>query len=205
MRQRVLPLICGASLLTFVGCAGKGEVVPIHVQPVLEKGPAPAKQNGLRVTVTSFEDARSDKTRLGVRTHLWGGESYFDDPGGKPGDVAADALSKYLAHNGWKVVPGGGAAGESDVILSGKVLDMTVHAKSGVAHTDLTARTNLILQAKNVADGSQVRLTLSSAGSDSVFWFEPEDVQTLVNEVLTDGFAKLIQDTTVQNNALRLR
>jgi hypothetical protein len=61
------------------------------------------------------------------------------------------------------------------------------------------------LQTQNVADGSTIRMTLNGSGEDDVFWFDPEDAQALVNDVLTDSFGKLVQDTTVENRQLRLK
>jgi uncharacterized lipoprotein YajG len=48
-------------------------------------------------------------------------------------------------------------------------------------------------------------MTLRGSSSDRVFWFDPEDAQEVLNEVLTQGFARLVQDTTVENNLLRLK
>ncbi len=206
MRQPLVLMMFGVSLSVLVGCTGKGEVIPLTVQPILEKQATAAKpQNALRVAVVPFEDARSDKGHLGVRTHLWGGKSYFNVSRGQPGEVTAESLAKYLTNRGWKVVPTDRGDGQADVILSGRILDFIVNAKSGAFHTNLTATTRLVLQAKNAADDSQVRMTVNGTGSDRVFWFAPEDAETLVNEVLTDAFAKLIQDTTVEHKTLRLR
>jgi uncharacterized lipoprotein YajG len=48
-------------------------------------------------------------------------------------------------------------------------------------------------------------MTLNGSGSEDVFWFGQDDVQDVLNEVLTDSFGKLIQDTTVENKQLRLK
>ncbi len=48
-------------------------------------------------------------------------------------------------------------------------------------------------------------MTLNGSGGDDVCWFDLEDAQALVNDVLTDGFGKLAQDTTVENKQLRLK
>lgn len=45
----------------------------------------------------------------------------------------------------------------------------------------------------------------SESGAEDVFWFEPEGVQGVVNDVLSDSFGKLLQDTTIVNRMLRLR
>ncbi len=205
MRHRLAGLAWGIGFLLLLGCAGKGEIIPIQVQPTLPGTEKAVKSvDHLRVAVQSFEDARVTKGRLGVRTHLWGGESYFDVPGGKPGEAAAQALADYLGARGWHVLKQGATDG-ADVVLSGQVLELAVHAKSGVGFTKITTDTKLAFQAQNTADGSLVRLTLSGAGSDSVFWFDPEDAQALLNDVLADSFAKLVRDTKVEQNRLLLR
>jgi uncharacterized lipoprotein YajG len=157
------------------------------------------------VAVGSIEDGRSHKTGLGIRTHLWGGVSYFDVPGGNSTDTIAQALTDYLTAQGWQMTKRGAGDQKADVVLTGKMLDFSVHAKSRVGFTEITAKTKLALQAQNVADGSTIRMTLNGNGADDVFWFDPEDAQTLVNGVLTDSFSKLVQDTTVENKQLRLK
>jgi hypothetical protein len=192
--------------MALVGCAGTGEIIPIHMPTDLLKIEKQVKPvASLRIAVKEFEDGRAHKTNLGVRTHLCGGVSYFDVPGGKPAEAAAQALARYLGAKGWHVVPPGGTEASPDVILSGTLVDLAVNAKSGVGFTDLTTKTKVTLQAKNVADGSIVRMTLNGSGSDSVFWFEPEDAEALINEVLADSFSKLMQDTVVEKNLLRLK
>jgi hypothetical protein len=66
-------------------------------------------------------------------------------------------------------------------------------------------KTKLALQGQNVADGSTIRMTLNGSGGDEVFWFEPEDAQALLNDVLTDSFGRFVQDTTLENKQLRLK
>jgi hypothetical protein len=48
-------------------------------------------------------------------------------------------------------------------------------------------------------------MTLNGSGSEDVFWFDPEDVQGVVNGVFSDSFGKLLQETTVVNRMLRLK
>jgi uncharacterized lipoprotein YajG len=47
-------------------------------------------------------------------------------------------------------------------------------------------------------------MTWNGTGSEDVFWFDREDLEKVVNEVLADSFSKLLQDTTVVNRMLRL-
>lgn len=205
MKELRILLICGVSLVALAGCAGTGEVIPLQIHPLgtgsgsVSKSAAP-----LRVAVGPIEDGRAYKTGLGVRTHLWGGVSYFDAPGGNPTEVVAQALSDYLTAKGWQVTKRG-SSDAADVFLTGKILDLSVHAKSRVGFTEISTKTRLAVQARNVADGSMVRMTLNGSGSDDEFWFDTEDVEELVNDVLTDSFGKLVHDTTVENKLLRLK
>jgi len=197
--------MCWVSLIALAGCAGTGEVIPLQIHPIVTKSESVSKPTPtLRVAVGSVEDGRSYKTGLGVRTHLWGGVSYFDVPGGNPADVVAQALTEYLTAKGWQVTKQGAVNNGADVVLTGKILDLSVHAKSRIGFTEVTTKSKLALQAQNVADGSTIRMTLNGSGGDDIFWFDPEDAQTLVNDVLTDSFGKLVQDTKIENKSLRL-
>jgi hypothetical protein len=203
-RHRTL-LMCWLSLIALAGCVGTGEVIPLQIHPIVTGSEGVAKQRAaVRVAVGSVEDGRSHKTGIGVRTHLWGGVSYFDVPGGNPADVVAQALTDYLTAKGWQVTKRGAGDNGADVVLTGKILDFSVHAKSQVGYTEVTTKTKLALQAQNVADGSTIRMTLNGSGGDDIFWFDPEDAQALVSDVLTDSFGKLVQDTKIENKSLRL-
>jgi hypothetical protein len=211
VKQTWVSWVGGVGLATIVGCAGTGEVIPIHlrgVAPTTEK--AAVQPQPVRVAIGPFEDGRQHQTSLGVRTHLWGGVSYFDVPGSKLTEAVAQALKEHLVAKGWGVVSteGGDQKGgktEADVILTGRVEDCAVHAKSGFGFTAITARAKVTIQATNVADGSEVRMVLNGRGAEDVFWFDPEDVEAVINEVLADSFSRLIQDTTVDQRKLRLK
>ena len=117
MKRRRTLLMCWVSLIALAGCAGTGEVIPLQIHPIVTGSEGVAKQRAaLRVAVGSIEDGRSHKTGLGVRTHLWGGVSYFDVPGGNPADVVAQALTDYLTAKGWQVTKRG--AGDGAVPMS---------------------------------------------------------------------------------------
>lgn len=206
--NRLVWLICGVTVITLAGCAGKGDIIPINI-PVkqVSSGAVSPQSEGLRVAIEPFSDSRRQKGHLGVRSHLWGGESYFEIPGGSSSEAATQALAQFLNSKGWKVQivrPDLGSQA-ADIMISGHVLALSVDAKSRVGSTDLTTASKIIIRAVNHADGSVVRMTLNGAGSDSVFWFEPEDAQRLVNEVLNDSFAQLTQSTRVEGKVLRLR
>lgn len=205
MKRAMLQLSGWMWLVVTAGCAGTGQVIPLQLHPPpagLEK--QVKRTESLRVAVGPFEDRRNDQRSLGVRTHLWGGISYFDVQGSKPADAVAQALTDYLTAKGWRVVKPGNN-GDTDVAIAGKLEEFFIHAKSRVGFTEITTRTKLAIHATNQADGSVVRMILNGSGAEDVFWFDREDVQKLVNDVLADSFSKLIQDTTVENKQLRLR
>lgn len=205
MKHAMVHCIGLVGLVAIIGCAGTGTVIPLQIHP-LGNGFGPVSKPGaaLRVAVGPIDDDRNHKSGLGVRTHLWGGVSYFDVPGGNPGEVVGTALANYLTAKGWQVIKGGSSEA-ADIVLTGTILDLSVHAKSRVGFTEITAHTKLAVQAKNAADGSMIRMTLNGSGSDDEFWFDTEDVEALLNDILTDSFGKLIQDTMVERNMLRLK
>lgn len=208
VKIRLIALVWSLSWLAVTGCAGKGEVTIVDI-PNRQASPgtlSPQSQQ-LRVAVEPFEDARPRKSRLGVRSHLWGGESYFDVPGGSSSEAATQALVQFLNSKGWNahVVRAGVGSQAADLTISGHVLALSVDAKSRVGSTTLMMRSTIVIRALNHADGSVVRMTLNGAGSDSVFWFAPEDAQQLVNDVLNDSFKQLLHSTRVEGNVVRLR
>jgi uncharacterized lipoprotein YajG len=206
--KRFAQIVWYAGFMAVTGCAATGEVITLNVQTIPSQTDA-AKRSEVNVAVLPFEDARAEQGRLGSRAHLWGGRTYFEVPGGKPSDAVADAVADYLKAKGWKVYAAKStdqaATGKADVLLSGKLLALAVDAESKFARTNIAAKSKIAVHAQNAADGSTVRMTLNGAGSQSVFWFSPEDAQKLLNEVLTESLEKLVLDTKVENHALRLK
>jgi hypothetical protein len=200
-------------LMTLVGCTGTGEVVYLHLQAIPPAAPS-AKQRGdqgeeIKVAVEAFEDLRPVKSRLGVRTHLWGGMTYFNVVGGKAGDVVAQVVADHLKQKGWRVwVRRHGSTapeGDPDVIVTGQIQEFSANAKSRFFSTKLTAKSKLEVRARNAGDDSTTTMNLEGISTDSVFWFEPEDLQNLVNQTLNESLDKLTADTKVEKRALRLR
>ncbi|MBI3806510.1 MAG: hypothetical protein HY281_03200 [Nitrospirae bacterium] len=191
--------VLGIGLMILAGCVTKGTVnLDVQAVPPIG-GMAIKKVDGLTITVTAFEDARQEKSGLGVRHHLWGGETTFNVPGGKPGDVVAKVMTDYLTRKGWRV------NGSPDVTFSGKVLDFSVNAESKLGSTEITVKTKVIVQALNKADGSLIRMTINGDGRQRVFWFEPEDAQELAGEVLSNSLEKFVLNTKLEKNLLRLK
>ena len=205
MKHLLMPLIGGMGLIALIGCVRTGEVIPLRLHVVPSGVQKIVKPNEpLKVVIGEFVDGRKSQTGLGIRTHLWGGVSYFDVPGNKPTETVARLLTDYLTADGWNVVKEASTE-RADVVLTGTMLKLFVHAKSRVGFTEMTTKTKLAIQVKNLSDDSLVRMTLSGVGSEDVFWFDREDLEKVVNEVLTDSFGKLVEDTTVVNRMLRLK
>lgn len=197
MRGRnVVLMSCVMGLVAMVGCATK-ETVTLNVEAM----PGTVKKAGsVTVSVGDFEDSRPDKSRVGVRHHLWGGETTFVVPGGKPEDVFEKIMSEYLKRRGWNV-----GGGNPSVTFSGSIASFQGDAESKVFNTEITVHTKVTVQGRNNADGSLVRMTINGDGSQRVFWFSPDDVQELLGDVLTSSLDKFSEVTKVENGQLRLK
>ena len=194
----------GMVVLWLTGCGGKGESVLMNLHAAVPTEAAAKNGNGLTVAVTNFDaSALTDQKRLGSRAHLWGGTSHFDLAEGKPGEVVSKLVAEGLKQRGWKVEKAG-TDGKAQATISGKILELSVNAKSSFGSTDISTATKIVVEAAN-ADGSKVRMTLGGAGAQSVFWFEPEDAQSLLAETVSESLGKLIANTKVEENALRLK
>jgi hypothetical protein len=137
---------------------------------------------------------------------LWGGEGHFSLPSGTLGDVTAQAFADYLKGKGWNAtVAKGNEAIGADMTIAGKLVDVGVDAKSGIGQTTLNAKNRMVVQVMNHADGSQVRETLTSTGTNQVFWFDPEDAQELLNELYNKNFEKFVTHTKLDGKILKLR
>jgi uncharacterized lipoprotein YajG len=207
VRRGILTVIGFVGVLALAGCAAKGEVVPINLIPVVQS--STQKPDAL-VVVVPFEDARPEPTHLGTRSHVMGGQSYFEIPGGKHGDAVSKAVADYLKGKGWNVILAKSADSiapeKPDVILSGKILALSMDAQSRFLRTtEMAAKTKIAVHAQNTADDSNVRMTLNGAGSQNVMWFDAEDAEKLLNDVLAESMEKLTTDTKFENKMLRLK
>jgi hypothetical protein len=189
----------------WAGCAATGEKVDVVIpNNTVDSGTA-SSGNGPRVIVKPFEDARMDRTHLGSRSHLWGSTSYFDLPKDTVGEAVAKALVQHLNKRGWQASLNGAAGASPDATITGTIHDLSVTAVSKFGHTELTAKNTMMVRVANHSDESGIQERLLGSGSDQVFWFEPEDAQQLVNEVLVKNIEKFIADTKVEGKVVKLR
>jgi hypothetical protein len=202
MRRRGAVVVICFSILA--GCA-TGEKVEIAIPSATTDSATPSSGNGPRVIVKPFEDARMDRTHLGSRSHLLGSTSFFDLPKDTVGEAVAKALVQQLNKRGWQASLNGAGGATPDVTITGTIHDLSVTADSKFGHTELNAKNTMTVHVANHGDESTVQERLLGSGTDQVFWFDPEDAQQLVNEVLDKNIEKFISDTTAEGKVVKLR
>jgi uncharacterized lipoprotein YmbA len=190
------------------GCRGTGEVRYLDLR---EKPPMVQVSDiePVKIVIEPFDDRRTDKSRVGMRTHLWGGTTQFDVSGDRLANVITQRLADRLRTRGWRdrvwnvrVAPAGSAA-DADIVISGQVQDFSANAKSRVFSTVIDTTSRFTIQARNLADRSTTIRTIEGGRSRTVFWFNEDDVRDQLASTLKDGLDRLIVDTTIENKALR--
>ncbi len=201
---------CLVGTLIISGCQGSGHTINFDpralASPSAKMG---TQQNGdLTILVHPFQDARAKQDRLGSRTHLWGGATHFSAWNGKISEGMANLAIEYLQDRQWRASKSStqeAAASTSDVTLKGTVLSLNANAKSGFGFTDIAVDMKVRFEAKNMIDGSSVRMVLGANGSDTVAMFAPKDVDRLINLVAKDLYNQLFQDLIVKDKAFHIR
>lgn len=195
-------------LLAVAGCGGTGQTFYLDVIPKPQPGPLVTAEP-VKIVIEPFEDRRVEKNRVGMRTHLWGGVTYFNVAGEKPGEVYAQALADRLKARGWqdrswdvRVAPAGSVT-DADIVISGQIFEFSANAKSKVFSTSVTTSNKLTIVARNNTDRSSTSRSLEGAQSDTVFWFGEEDVQKLMTGTVKDTLDRYLSDTTISQRALR--
>lgn len=204
-------IVLTVSLLMGAGCGGTGKTFYLDLQqkqaavPYMEPEP-------VRIVIEPFEDRRLDWSRLGLRTHLWGGVTNFNVAGARLGDVIAQILADRLKARGWKDrawtvrVASSGAVtnlNDADIVISGQVHDLSVNAKSRLFSTVVTTSSNLVIAARNLVDQSSTTRSIEGAQRETVVWFSEDDVQQLLSATLKDDIDRYLVDTMIDHKALR--
>ena len=205
-----MSLVVGVALMlsSATGCVKKSELRYLDFQ-VKQPAAQSTEMEPVTIVIEPFEDERADKTRIGTRTHLWGGITHFDVVGGRPAEMISQALVNRLKARGWgnrawNVRLGHAAsASDTDIVISGQVQDFSAGAKSRVFSTVIEAKSRLMIQAKNASDKSTTTRSIEGARTRTVFWFDEQDVQELLAATLDDGIDRFIADTVVEQKALR--
>lgn len=198
----------GVGLLIASGCVGKGELRYLDLRT---KQPA-AQSTGMepvKIVIEPFEDRRAEKGRIGTRSHLWGGVTYYDTAGERPADALVQALADRLKTRGWRdrpwnvrVAPAGSAS-DADIVITGHIQEFSANAKSRPFSTVIDTATRFTLHARNLGDKSTTTRSIEGVQSKTVFWFEEEDVQELLAATVKDGIDRFIADTVIEQKSLR--
>ena len=200
-----------ASLLMGAGCGGTGKTFFLDLQQK-QAAAQYMEPEPVRIVIETFEDRRLEKSRLGLRTHLWGGVTYFNVAGERPGDVIAQTLADRLKTRGWKdrawtvrAASRGTVAtlNDADIVISGQLIDFSANAKSRLFSTVVNTSSKIVIVARNLGDQSTTTRSIEGAQRDTVVWFSEADVQQLLAETLKDGIDRFLADTTIEQKALR--
>ena len=187
------------------GCATTGERVDVVIPQASTGAPSASSGSGPRVVVKPFDDARMDRTHLGSRSHFWGDTSYFDLPKGTVGEAVAKAFVQQLNRRGWQASLEASNGMRPDATITGTIQDLSVTAVSRFGRTELAAKNTMMVRVLNHTDESTVQERVLGSGTDDVFWFDSEDAQKLVNEVLEKNIEKFIADTKVDGKTVKLQ
>ena len=210
MKQSSLRVLgCAIMMATLLAsCRGTGEM---RYMDLREKPPMVQVTDiePVKIAIEPFDDRRADKSRVGTRTHLWGGTTQFDVLGDRPAGAITQRLADRLRTRGWRdrvwnvrVAPAGSAT-DADIVISGQVQDFSTTVKSRVFSTVIDTTSRFTIQARNLADRSTTIRTIEGGRSRTVFWFNEDDVREQLAATLKDGLDRLISDTTIDNKALR--
>ena len=203
-----LAMVLSLGLLASSGCGGSGQTFYLDVLP--KQQPAQmADPETVKIVIEPFEDRRVEKNRIGMRTHLWGGTTYFNVAGEKPGQVYAQALAERLQARGWqdrawnvKVAPAGSSP-DADIVISGQIFEFAANAKSRLFSTYITTSNKLTITAHNNVDRSSTNRSIEGSQSDTVVWFAEDDVKQLMAATLKDTLDRYLSDTTILQRAVR--
>ena len=208
MKHILLGTILVSGAVWLGGCASQGEAVPINLGLKPPTTPTGAALSGTpKVAVTPFKDDRTDRTKLGNRHSFWGKDEPFMVKNGTVGEATAKALADYLSRKGWQAhyAATAGETRGADVVVSGVIQDLSADAHGAFGSTDITAKNKVVIQAANQRDGSSVTSTTGHVGTYTVFWYNPEDGEEILSEVLEKNFERFVGKTTFDGPALRLK
>lgn len=199
-----------SAFLFMTGCAGKGETVMLYpgALPIDRADIRPSRET-LAVVLLAFEDHRKEKGSIGQRTHKGGGSTSYTVWNDRPGQVVAQFMADYLKQKGWQVLvakPGELLSeGAGDVVFSGQVQEFSVTAVSHSLSTDMSARMQVDLQARNQKDGSVARMSLHGSRAKTVVVFNDRDVQDTIDAMLKESMDRLMEDAKVEHGLLQVK
>ena len=198
--------ILAVCLAVLAGCATNDYVeVPIPGTSGSNASETVSGGTGPRVVVKPFDDSRTDRSHVGSRSHFWGETTHFDLPKVTAGEAVAKALVQQLNKRGWQASLDGAGRANPDATITGTIQDLSVTAVSKFGRTEIAAKNTMMVRVANHGDESTIQERLQGSGGDEVFWFDPEDAQQLVNEVLERNFEKFFTDTKIEGKTVKLK
>lgn len=200
LMKRCMVLGVMMCVVGLTGCVGSGEVMKIRLNDMMQSTMGKAGEN-LMVSVSGFEDQRPPSNHLGTHVGFFGGVAYFDLLDGNLDKGISEAFVNFLQQSGFHASNGSRAPG--DVRIAGKVTKFSANATGQFLSTNIKVDAIMEFTIENGADGSTVRMTIGAGGTDDVVFFEAADLESLVNEVLQEGFEELIEKTIVEGKTLR--
>jgi hypothetical protein len=202
-------VLCRSGSGVAAGLCRGGEMVSLNLQ-TQQPFAQSSQTEPLKIVIEPFEDLRTDRSKIGQRTHLGGGVTNFNVNGGAPGVTIAEALAETLRQRGWnrrgwdaRVVQAGVGVSGADIVIGGEIRDFSTNAKSRVFNTKLTGESRLVIKARNLADDSSTVRNIQGEQTKLVFWFTSEDVETLMSGLLQDGIERFITDTKIEGRTLK--
>ena len=181
-------------------CAKSGDIVQLRLHNMIGSNTEGTGRN-LSVSVTEFEDKRPPSKHLGAHVCEFAGDAHFDLVNKNLGQGISDVFVNFLKKSGFQVNPGNNGA--VDIDITGKIIKFSAKAKRDLFSTKAQVDIITKFTITNKADGSKVHVTIRAGGTNSVVFFDPEDMEGLVNEVLRESFEKFLERTEVKGKNLR--
>jgi hypothetical protein len=178
------------------GCNGEPDVIPLSLEPSSEsvvREPVRHIQAGIgaSIGIGQFADGRRDRVILGVKSGRWGtwDSCIFAVKGGDLGRATAKVLSRYLNASGWKIRKiDEGNTTFPRIVVTGEIIEMQVNASSNLLSTHVTTSVILLVEEEDRTTGKRLSARLTGSGSKNVFWFDPDDAESLLKDSLIDAF-----------------
>ncbi len=191
---------CAGSSEQFRLCAESGEIVQIRLNDVMYSNMEDAGKN-LSVSVATFEDNRPPSKHLGSHKCQLAGDAYFQLKDQNLGQGMSDAFVDFLKKSAFQVAPPSDEA--VDIGITGKITRFTAKATRDFFST--TAQIDIILEftIENKADDSTIHMIIRAGGTNDVVFFNPEDMEKFVNEIIQISFEKFLKRTEVKGKTLR--
>ena len=81
--------------------------------------------------------------------------------------------------------------------------ELAANAKSRFFSTVITSECKMVIKASNLKDGSVTTRNVEGALTQTVFWFDHDDVRKMVGLVLKDGFDRFVNDTKIEDGTIK--